>query len=344
MQFVENVFPFLSQSLQESQRVALVTLVHVDGSSPRPIGSQVGVSESGDAVGMITGGCAEKAIIEEARQSIRAGEDKLVRYGEGSPYLDVVLPCGSAIDLHIAISNADAIVNAVRAFQSDRTPFRLSIEHGELRMQISASTAPSLANQFFARLYIPDYRLFVFGEGVNLVTFANLANTAGYKIVAFTPDEEALEDLEANGIEGRHIFREYGFQNISIDPYTAVITLFHEHDWEQRILHAALNSEADYIGALGSKRTHHARLEMLRALPKTRQSPSVIHGPIGLDIGAQGPDDGFSYCPGGRLLQPFRRGGQTTRHDSRQFSSSRNVAGICRARFSPTSPCYQSPR
>jgi xanthine dehydrogenase accessory factor len=291
MEFVENVFPFLNWCLHERQRAALVTLVNIEGSSPRPIGSQIGVAENGEAVGMITGGCAEKAIIEEARQSINAGEDKLVRYGEGSLYLDVVLPCGSGIDLHITTTNSDAIINAAAAFHADRSPFRLSIDQEGLRMAISPSTEPAPSDQLFSQQYVPDYRIFVFGEGVNLVTFAGLAKAAGYQAVAFTPDEDALEVLEAKGIEGRHIYREYAFQDIPIDPYTAVVTLFHEHEWEQRIFQAALNSNADYIGALGSKRTHHARLEMLNTLPETRQSPSVIHGPVGLDIGAQNPSE-----------------------------------------------------
>ncbi len=289
MQFVENVMPFLSQRLREGQRIALVTLYNVEGSSPRPVGSQIGVSETGDAVGMITGGCAEQAIIEEARQCIAAQTGKTVRYGAGSPYLDVVLPCGSGIDLHFGAAGADRVVRAAAALQDERTPYWLSIDRGTLDMAVTATATTDDNDSLFVRRYDPDYRIIVFGEGANLVTFASLAKTAGYDVIAYTPDEAASGHLQAMGVDSRHVFKDYGFETIPYDPYTAVVTLFHEHDWEQNIFHAALNSEADYIGALGSRNTHQARLEALAALAPTKQPPSVIHGPVGLNIGAQNP-------------------------------------------------------
>ena len=84
----------MNQISQSGHKIALATLINAEGSSPRPVGSQIGVADDGRSVGMITGGCAEKAIIAEAVRCIENVENKIVRYGKGSPYLDVVLPCG----------------------------------------------------------------------------------------------------------------------------------------------------------------------------------------------------------------------------------------------------------
>ena len=81
------------------------------------------------------------------------------------------------------------------------------------------------------------------------------------------------------------------FSSVEIDEYCAVVTLFHEHEWESDILCAALNSRADYIGALGSRRTHENRLASLAELPTAARPPTMIKGPVGLDIGAQSPSE-----------------------------------------------------
>jgi xanthine dehydrogenase accessory factor len=65
------VLPFLDEAMAQGQRVALVTLVGVSGSSPRPLGSQLAVREDGASVGLISGGCVEPSLVLDAVQAIR---------------------------------------------------------------------------------------------------------------------------------------------------------------------------------------------------------------------------------------------------------------------------------
>lgn len=290
MLFVENVIPFLNTELAQNRKVALATLVNVEGSSPRPIGSQIGVSETGDAVGMITGGCAEKAIITEALQCMKEGVNKTVRYGAGSPYLDVVLPCGSGIDVYLETQNCAPIVSAANTALNRRAPVHVEIDYKNGRSLVVASDSATSADAI-RKILEPGYRILAFGEGSNLISFCTIANAAGYDIEAHSPDEEALAFLEASEIKVRHIHQSESFGDLGIDAFTAVITLFHEHEWEANILKAALNSDANYIGALGSRKTHEARLENLQDITAPWQPPSVIRGPVGLNIGAQNPNE-----------------------------------------------------
>lgn len=276
------------QKSDQGLRIAVATLIGVDGSSPRPIGSQIGVCEDGSYVGMITGGCAEKAIVAEALECITRKEDKSVRYGEGSPYMDVILPCGSGIDIFISASNTKDIVNFAVSRQAGRNPFWLSLENANVAMAFSAD-APNTGDRLFLRRYDPDYRILVFGEGANLIAFVNIASAAGYEVIAHSQDEQTIAYLSSISADCRPIHKSFDFTQLPFDPYTAVVTLFHEHDWEHNILHAALNSDAHYIGALGSKRTHQARLEALRSSAVAKQPLSAIHGPIGINIGSQNP-------------------------------------------------------
>ena len=67
-----------------------------------------------------------------------------------------------------------------------------------------------------------------------------------------------------------------------LDENTAVACLFHEHEWEARLLLGALRSPALYVGALGSRQTHKRRLEILAALGATPEELGRLKGPIGL--------------------------------------------------------------
>jgi xanthine dehydrogenase accessory factor len=93
-EFTETVLPALARWAASGMRTALVSLAGIDGGAPRPIGAQMAVAEDGRAVGYISGGCLEGALIAEARVAMAEGHNRLVRYGAGSPYIDVRLPCG----------------------------------------------------------------------------------------------------------------------------------------------------------------------------------------------------------------------------------------------------------
>ncbi|MEO1253091.1 MAG: XdhC family protein [Pseudomonadota bacterium] len=290
MRFVENVLTEICAAAARGERAALVTLIGIEGSSPRPLGSQIAVMEDGHHVGMITGGCAEKAIASEAVARLKSGENGIVRYGAGSPFLDVVLPCGSGIDLFFEARDAVHIAEGATELNLAREPARMVINRDMLTSRLLASQEKPQADEFVKQID-PAFRLFLFGEGPNLVACALMAQTAGYEVFAFSPDKETLAVLKDEGVETQTIHREADFSALPFDRYSGVVTLFHEHEWEAGILRAALNSEADYIGALGSRRTHAERLEALRKGPETRRNGDIIRGPVGVDIGAANPNE-----------------------------------------------------
>ena len=123
--FRDNVFDDLAAWSAAGERTALATLINVEPTGPRPAGSQMGIAEDGKAVGFLSGGCVEAALIEEARQAIDAGANRTVRYGEGSPYMDIALPCGSAIDVFIDVGLDAATTHAIADALVERRPVKL---------------------------------------------------------------------------------------------------------------------------------------------------------------------------------------------------------------------------
>jgi xanthine dehydrogenase accessory factor len=85
-----------------------------------------------------------------------------------------------------------------------------------------------------------------------------------------------------------HDWPDEALSALGLDPATAVVVLSHDAKLDDAALIAALRSEAFYVGALGSRKTHAARAERLNEAGVTAAAIARIHAPIGLDIGAQG--------------------------------------------------------
>ena len=96
-----DVLNFAIDYFKAGLGVALCTLVEIRGGSSRPLGAQMAVAQDGSYCGYVSGGCTEAAIAAEALQAMRSGHDRFVMLGEGSPFFDIVLPCGGGITVAI---------------------------------------------------------------------------------------------------------------------------------------------------------------------------------------------------------------------------------------------------
>lgn len=282
--FENNIFTRLTEWQAQGLKTGLATLVGIDGSSPRPIGAQIAIAEDGQHIGNISSGCAEEAIIAELQIAMAESRNHVTRYGKDSPYLDVVLPCGSGLDILFNGSDISQIIQQVVALHAARqTAYITPQEDNGLAVSVAPNSDKSMA-------YAPAYRLHIFGAGLQLMSFARLAQLMNYRIIAHSNDETSLSALADMGLEAQPMTHQTQFDSAAFDAFSAVITLFHEHDMETGILQAALNSEAHYIGALGSRKTHEQRRLLLQPHDTARPFEDII-GPVGLDIGATDPSE-----------------------------------------------------
>jgi xanthine/CO dehydrogenase XdhC/CoxF family maturation factor len=84
------------------ERVAVATVVKVEGSAPRPVGATMAISSGGDLAGSVSGGCVESAVFEEAQDVLKTGTPKLLRYGITDEMAwDVGLACGGTIEVFV---------------------------------------------------------------------------------------------------------------------------------------------------------------------------------------------------------------------------------------------------
>jgi xanthine dehydrogenase accessory factor len=112
---------------------------------------------------------------------------------------------------------------------------------------------------------------------------------AGYTVTVIDPRTSFASAERFPGVELSTEWPDEALAKLKPDRRTAIVTLTHDPKLDDPALAAALKSPAFYIGALGSRKTHAARLQRLGELGFKDSDFARIHGPVGLDIGAVSP-------------------------------------------------------
>jgi xanthine dehydrogenase accessory factor len=87
---------------EQGERVVVATVIATRRSAPRPVGTSLAVSESGQMCGSVSGGCVESDVYENAREVMETGTPKVLSYGIADEEAWAVgLPCGGEIDVFV---------------------------------------------------------------------------------------------------------------------------------------------------------------------------------------------------------------------------------------------------
>lgn len=143
--------------------------------------------------------------------------------------------------------------------------------------------------EWFLNAFNPPLRLIVVGAVHIAQPLARIAALAGYDVTVVDPRTAFASEERFPGVSLRTDWPDEAMAALAPDARTAVVTLTHDPKLDDPALKAALGSSCFYIGALGSRKTHGARLERLKAAGFDDQTLSRIHGPVGLSIGAKSP-------------------------------------------------------
>ena len=259
-----DIFRFALDRQIAGERIVLVVIEAVSGASVRPIGTPMVVCETGIYAGYVSNGCVDADIARHALAALDTGTLSRLTYGPGSPYMDIQLPCGGGVSL-VIIPQPDMkkIAEICRRFDA-RESLGLSLQTG-------LAFGDTMQ-------YAPPLRILAAGRGENLLMLVRGAQSLGVDCAAYSPDESDVKQISEIG--GMASCLTFGTApNWSIDARTAIVTLFHDHDYEIPILRSALQSEAFYIGAMGSRATHEKRVALLK---QAGLDTARLRGPIGL--------------------------------------------------------------
>ena len=300
----------------EGRQVALATVIQTWGSAPQPVGSQLLVDADGNFLGSVSGGCVEAEVITEAADVIASGEPKALEFGvEDSRAWSVGLACGGAIrilvePLALEGRSPDVVLHRLISDVEARRKVALvtHLATGARRLahapdDFGPELAPALEDAFrlgksaavegsdgeiFINIFSPTIRLVIVGAVHVAQPLVPMARALGYDVVIVDPRSAfATEERFGDAAISRE-WPDEALPKIGMDGRTALIVLTHDPRIDDPALICALSSDAFYVGALGSKKTHAKRVERLMQEGVPRADLDRIHAPIGLDIGAQG--------------------------------------------------------
>ena len=145
--------------------------------------------------------------------------------------------------------------------------------------------------RWFINISLPPLRLVTVGAVHIAQPLAEIATIAGYEVTIIDPRAAFANTTRFPNINIVNEWPEEALIDFKIDNRTAVVTLTHDPKLDDSALYAALSSNAFYIGSLGSKKTHNARVERLKIAGYNENVIKKIHGPVGLSIGAKSPQE-----------------------------------------------------
>jgi xanthine dehydrogenase accessory factor len=275
-------------------------------SAPRPVGSKLIVSETGELAGSVSGGCVESEVVEAAREVLAGGEGRLITFGISDDMaLSVGLPCGGEIDVWVDEPDLELLKELADVARNERRAVCfVDLDDGSQRLVLEGDNdvADDLirsghskvvelhGRRVFADVFGPPPRLFVYGAVDTADALCAAAKAIGWRaVVADARARFATSRRLPNADEVIVAWPEEALAQVAPDHTTAIVVLTHDDKFDLPLLTGALATEAYYIGALGSRRNQERRRERLLEAGVDESELERISGPAGLDIGAHTP-------------------------------------------------------
>ena len=305
----------------EGRGAALATVVQTWGSAPRRTGSQLAISGAGEIAGSVSGGCVEGAVVAEAMEAMENATSVMLEYGvsDGDAFA-VGLACGGTIRVLVepvgAVMPVEMLEELVAARKARRpvayvtgegVEKRLVYDGFETRFRMDRSGFEEDGKTFIA-IHNPPLRLIIVGAVHIAQALVPMARIAGYDPLVIDPRESFASKARFPDAEISLDWPDEAVRKAGLDTRTALVLLTHDPKLDDPALEQGLQSDVFYIGALGSKRTHAARVQRLRDKGFSAAQIARIHGPIGLDLGAAGPAE-IALAILAEMTQVLRQGG-----------------------------------
>ena len=288
--------------------MAIATVVETWKSAPCPVGTHMLVHADGRFVGSVSGGCVEGDVLERAHMVLAGAPPVLRRYGIADDAAwDVGLPCGGDIQVLVQPVSADGFPAHLFA---DIIKARSAGAALSVVTDLESSRSALLdddAGAGFVNIYHPPRRLLIVGAVEIASALAAIATSQGVDVTLCDPRGRFLTAERFPGIRLDDRWPDDAVKAFAPDSRSAIVTLSHDPKIDDPALAAALASPAAYVAALGSVRSHQARLARLSAAGVSAEQCARIEGPAGVAINAiSAPEIALSIAGG--MIRAFNQG------------------------------------
>jgi xanthine dehydrogenase accessory factor len=293
---MREVLAELKEWISSKEDVAIATVVETWGSSPRPLGSKMAVTQSGKMAGSVSNGCIEGAVFEEAQRVLKSGRPKLAAFGVTDDVaFSVGLACGGHIEVFIQPLDRvhEQLIGLLE--RDEAVTLRTNLVSGETELVPGVHAGSELARRdgdWFVEPMKRPAHLIIVGAIHIAIPLHRLAKLMGYRVTVVDARAKfASKDRFPEADELIVAWPDEAMAKLALDGSTYVVILTHDPKFDLPALRSVLGKEVGYIGAIGSRKTNQNRFDALRSEGFTEEQLSKVHGPIGLDLGSRGAEE-----------------------------------------------------
>ena len=290
----------------DANGAVLATIVKTVGSSYRRAGAHMLIFPNGETVGSISGGCLEQDVIANAKKVRASGKAILLSY-DTTPEEDVLfgvgLGCKGVIEIWLEpLSSAETMLDFwEQLFRAGDSGVVATTFRGEGAGQreffadaafAQSTTKEESGSEIFCELIQPPVRLYIFGAGYDAIPLAKFAKELGYFVMVVDrrpayANRERFPFADVVLVKAAADVPELG-----VTKRTAAVVMSHHYVSDRDYLRALLPLPLEYLGLMGPRRRAETMLKEIReeGLIVGDELLRKLHNPIGLDIGAEGPE------------------------------------------------------
>ncbi|MEO6060653.1 MAG: XdhC/CoxI family protein [Thermoflexales bacterium] len=303
---------------------AVATVIRTWGSAPRGEGAKMAIAEGNRVTGSVSGGCIEGAVYEAGLEALRGGGPRALHFGIADETTwEVGLACGGEIEVFVE-TLAPEIESLWREAARSGPALAMAVVVGGPADQVGrrahlwddgradgADIVPGLRDALLAtmregrprRIELADFDIFVeallpppglicIGAAHIAIPLAEIAATLGFRVTVIDPRSAFASPARFPRVDALiNAWPARALAGLQISRTTAFVALSHDPKIDDPALEIALGSPAFYVGILGSASTHAKRIGRLRAAGFGEADLARLHAPIGLNLGAQAPEE-----------------------------------------------------
>lgn len=327
---MKEFLPLLKQWTEQGKSFSIATVIKTWGSSPRPVGSAMLVSQAMEMAGSVSGGCVENAVVKASLPLLENGSGQILHYGVADEEAwEVGLSCGGKIQvyaerflafdkrpaeqavwqkLQACLANNEACILLTKLVDGLSQHILVLPDRSAIGQQVSSELIAeglrvyqerknqliTIGEQaYFAQVFPRKSQLIIIGAAHITVDLVELANMYNFETIVIDPRGIFTNKTQFK-VAPDQIFEKYPSEvlpDFSLDAYTYAVVLSHDPKIDDNALHLLLSSEVGYIGALGSRKTQAKRVARLTAAGFSEVTITKIHSPVGVAINAKTPKE-----------------------------------------------------
>ncbi|MUH36781.1 XdhC/CoxI family protein [Zobellia amurskyensis] len=298
---LKNIIRAYKAAKEKKQKTVLATVVALEGSSYRRPGVRMLIREDGKRVGAVSGGCVEKEIVRQAETVFTDDMPKMMIYDgryrlgcEGILYIliEPFVPSITFLDAFEFTLKSRKKFKIISSFTKEEGSYTdlgsFFVFNGE-KIGLKDDAVLSSDRAVFEQQMNPCFKLIIIGAEHDAVQLCSYASLTGWEVTIVV---SAAEEKSITDFPGANLFLTEEPETLSIDTIdnqTAIVLMTHSYVRDLKYLLAIKESSPVYLGLLGpAKRREKLLNEFMEHYPEVSDAFfDVIHGPAGLDIGAE---------------------------------------------------------